>query len=180
MLGDPTQADTTLGPMVRTAAADFVRGQIGEAVGQGARALLDEAAFAASSAGTPYLAPQILVGVDHSMRIMREETFGPAVGIMKVASDEEAIALMNDSEFGLTAAIWTQRRRGGPADRRPARNRHRVHEPLRLPRPRAGLDRGEALRARRHALGARLRTPDATEVVSSSAGLDPDPQRPAP
>ena len=107
VLGDPTQADTTLGPMVRTSAADFVRGQIGEAVGQGARALLDEAAFAASRAGTPYLAPQILVGVDHSMRIMREETFGPAVGIMKVASDEEAIALMNDSEFGLTAAIWT-------------------------------------------------------------------------
>ncbi|MCH7796078.1 MAG: aldehyde dehydrogenase family protein, partial [Proteobacteria bacterium] len=57
--------------------------------------------------GTPYLAPQILVDVDHSMRVMTEESFGPVVGIMKVASDEEAVALMNDSDFGLTASIWT-------------------------------------------------------------------------
>ena len=69
--------------------------------------LVDEALFAASAPGTPYLAPQVLVDVDHSMPIMREETFGPAVGIMKVASDEEALRLMNDSEFGLTAAIFS-------------------------------------------------------------------------
>lgn len=62
---------------------------------------------AASDASTPYLAPQVLVGVDHSMAIMREETFGPAVGIMPVAGDEEAIRLMNDSDFGLTAAIYS-------------------------------------------------------------------------
>jgi acyl-CoA reductase-like NAD-dependent aldehyde dehydrogenase len=108
VLGDPTEPETTLGPMVRTAAAEFVRGQIAEAVRQGARTLIDEKAFAKSRSGTPYLAPQILVDVDHSMRIMREETFGPAVGIMKVGSDEEAIRLMNDSDFGLTAAIWTR------------------------------------------------------------------------
>jgi acyl-CoA reductase-like NAD-dependent aldehyde dehydrogenase len=108
VLGDPTQADTTLGPMVRTAAADFVRGQIAEARRQGALALIEEGAFPESRSGTPYLAPQILVNVDHTMRVMREETFGPAVGIMKVASDEEAIRLMNDSDFGLTAAIWTR------------------------------------------------------------------------
>jgi acyl-CoA reductase-like NAD-dependent aldehyde dehydrogenase len=57
--------------------------------------------------GSPYLGPQILTGVDHRMRVMREETFGPAVGVMPVDSDEEAIALMNDSDLGLTAAIWT-------------------------------------------------------------------------
>ena len=54
-----------------------------------------------------YLAPQILVNVDHSMSVMNEESFGPVVGIMKVSSDEEAIKLMNDSQYGLTASIWT-------------------------------------------------------------------------
>jgi acyl-CoA reductase-like NAD-dependent aldehyde dehydrogenase len=107
VLGDPTAPDTTLGPMVRSSAAEFVRGQVTEALRQGARALIDEKAFERSRPGTPYLAPQILTGVNHSMRIMREETFGPAVGIMKVASDEEAIRLMNDSDYCLTAAIWT-------------------------------------------------------------------------
>jgi acyl-CoA reductase-like NAD-dependent aldehyde dehydrogenase len=108
VLGDPTRPETTLGPMVRTAAADFVRGQVAEAVRQGAKALIDERAFPDSRIGTPYLAPQILVDVDHTLRVMREETFGPAVGIMKVGSDEEAIRLMNDSDFGLTAAVWTR------------------------------------------------------------------------
>jgi acyl-CoA reductase-like NAD-dependent aldehyde dehydrogenase len=108
VLGNPLEAETTLGPLVRTAAADLVRAQTAEAVRQGARALIDEKAFAMSRAGTPYLAPQILIDVDHSMRVMTEESFGPVVGIMKVASDEEAIALMNDSDFGLTAAIWTR------------------------------------------------------------------------
>ena len=106
-LGSPLDPETTLGPVVRTAAADFVRGQVADAVRRGARQLIDEAGFKASRAGTPYLAPQVLVGVDHSMPIMREETFGPAVGIMKVASDEEAVRLMNDSEYGLTAAIFS-------------------------------------------------------------------------
>jgi acyl-CoA reductase-like NAD-dependent aldehyde dehydrogenase len=108
VLGDPTQPETTLGPMVRTAAADFVRAQIGEAVREGARALVEERPFALSRLGTPYVAPQILVDVDHSMRVMREESFGPVVGIMKVSSDEEAVRLMNDSAFGLTASIWTR------------------------------------------------------------------------
>ena len=107
VLDDPTEADTTLGPMVRTSAAEFVRGQIGEAVRQGARPLVDEQGFPRSEPGTPYVAPQILVGVDHSMRVMTEETFGPVVGIMKVRSDDEAIGLMNDSAYGLTAALWT-------------------------------------------------------------------------
>jgi len=106
-LGSPLDPETTIGPVVRTSAAEAVRSQVREAVGRGARQLIDEAWFAASAPGTPYLAPQVLVGVDHSMAIMREETFGPAVGIMKVASDEEAVRLMNDSDFGLTAAIFS-------------------------------------------------------------------------
>ena len=106
-LGSPADPDTTLGPMVRTSAADHVRRQVAQAVAQGARTLVNEKSFAAAKVGTPYLAPQLLVDVDHTMSIMRDETFGPAHGIMKVASDEEAIRLMNDSPFGLTASIWT-------------------------------------------------------------------------
>ncbi len=106
-LGSPLDPETTLGPVVRTSAADAVRAQVRDAIARGARQLVDETLFPASVPGTPYLAPQVLVGVDHSMAIMREETFGPAVGIMKVSSDDEAIRLMNDSEFGLTAAIFS-------------------------------------------------------------------------
>lgn len=106
-LGNPLDAATTLGPMVRTGAAQFVRAQIAEAIGQGARALVDAARFPANREGTPYLAPQVLVDVDHSMRVMSEETFGPVVGIMPVSGDDEAVRLMNDSAYGLTAAIWT-------------------------------------------------------------------------
>ena len=107
-LGRPDNPDTNLGPMVKTAAADFVRAQVDEAVAAGARALIDPAGFAADQPGTPYLAPQVLIDVDHSMRVMTEETFGPVMGIMKVDGDEQAIELMNDSEFGLTAAVFTR------------------------------------------------------------------------
>jgi len=106
-LGNPTDPETNLGPMVRTAAADYVRSQIDEAVKKGAKALIDEAHFPASKKGTPYLAPQVLVDVTHDMSVMMEESFGPVVGIMKVKSDEEALKLMNDSPYGLTCSIWT-------------------------------------------------------------------------
>jgi acyl-CoA reductase-like NAD-dependent aldehyde dehydrogenase len=92
---------------VRASAADFVRRQLAEAQAAGAKALIDPAGFTADADGTPYLAPQVLVDVDHSMRVMTEETFGPAVGIMRVGGDDEAVALMNDSAYGLTASIWT-------------------------------------------------------------------------
>jgi acyl-CoA reductase-like NAD-dependent aldehyde dehydrogenase len=107
-LGSPLDAETTIGPMVKTSASDFVRGQIKEAVAAGATPLIDESLFPASKEGTPYLAPQVLVDVDHSMSVMQEESFGPVVGIMKVSGDAEAIELMNDSEYGLTASLWTR------------------------------------------------------------------------
>jgi len=106
-LGDPLDPSTTLGPMVRTSAAELVRGQIAEAEKQGARALITTTRFTADREGTPYLAPQVLVAVDHSMRVMTEETFGPIVGVMPVRDDDEAVELMNDSQYGLTASIWT-------------------------------------------------------------------------
>lgn len=107
-LGDPTNPATTLGPLVRTAAADSVRVQVDASVTAGARAAIPESAFAHSKAGTPYLAPQVLLDVNHRMPVMHEEVFGPVAGIMKVGSDDEAVALMNDSDFGLTAAVWTE------------------------------------------------------------------------
>lgn len=107
-LGRPDDTSTNLGPLVKASAADYVRGQIDEAVTAGAKALVDPATFSANEAGTPYLAPQVMIDVDHSMRVMTEETFGPVIPIMSVNGDEEAMNLMNDSEFGLTAAIFTQ------------------------------------------------------------------------
>jgi acyl-CoA reductase-like NAD-dependent aldehyde dehydrogenase len=106
-LDNPLLPETTLGPMVRTAAAEFVRTQIAEAVAQGARGHLDPREFPADRPGTPYLAPQILSNVDHRMRVMTEETFGPVAGVMPVDSEAEALRLMNDSPYGLTASIWT-------------------------------------------------------------------------
>ncbi|MFN4154057.1 MAG: aldehyde dehydrogenase family protein [Paracoccaceae bacterium] len=106
-LGNPFDEATTLGPMAHARFAKVVRDQVAEAIAAGAKPLIDAAHFPADDGGA-YLAPQILVDVDHSMRVMTEESFGPVVGIMKVKGDAEAIALMNDSQYGLTASIWTQ------------------------------------------------------------------------
>jgi acyl-CoA reductase-like NAD-dependent aldehyde dehydrogenase len=106
-LGNPLDSATTLGPMANKRFAATVRAQIDEAVSRGAKALVDPKLFPADDGGA-YLAPQILVDVDHSMSIMNEETFGPAVGIMKVKNDAEALELMNDCKYGLTVSLWTQ------------------------------------------------------------------------
>jgi acyl-CoA reductase-like NAD-dependent aldehyde dehydrogenase len=106
-LDNPLLPETTLGPMVRTGAAEFVRAQVADAIAAGAVAHIDPHQFHADHPGTPYLAPQVLTNVDHTMRVMTEETFGPVAAIMPVDSDEQAIELMNDSSYGLTAAIWT-------------------------------------------------------------------------
>ncbi|MEO0429449.1 MAG: aldehyde dehydrogenase family protein [Pseudomonadota bacterium] len=102
-LGDPLDEATTLGPMANIRFADEVRAQTAEAVAAGATAHIET--FAAD--GGTYLTPQILTGVSHEMRVMRDESFGPVVGIMAVRDDAEALSLMNDSDFGLTASLWT-------------------------------------------------------------------------
>ncbi len=106
-LGNPLEEATTLGPMAHRRFAETVRGQVAEAVAAGAKPLVDPGLFPADTGDSAYLAPQILVDVDHSMRVMTEESFGPVVGIMPVQDDEAAIALMNDCRYGLTASIWT-------------------------------------------------------------------------
>ena len=106
-LGNPFDQATTLGPMANKRFAHVVREQVAEAIAEGAVALIDPALFPEDDGGA-YLAPQILVNVNHEMRVMREESFGPVVGIMAVANDEEAIAAMNDSPYGLTCSLWTK------------------------------------------------------------------------
>ncbi|EJD50646.1 succinate semialdehyde dehydrogenase [Auricularia subglabra TFB-10046 SS5] len=106
-LGDPTDPSTDLGPVVSLASAKRIRKQIADAVAAGAKALIAEEHFIAAKADSTYVAPQVLVDVNHTMEIMTEESFGPVIGIMKVSSDEEALKLMNDSPYGLTASIWT-------------------------------------------------------------------------
>ncbi len=103
-LGNPLDPDTTIGPMANTRFAQEVRAQIDEALAAGAKAHIDTMA---QDDGAAYLTPQILTQVSHEMRVMRDESFGPVVGIMPVRDDDEAIALMNDSPFGLTASLWT-------------------------------------------------------------------------
>ena len=104
-LGNPLDMDTTLGPMANIRFANHVRDQITDALKKGAIAHIST--FQEDDGGV-YLTPQILTNVDHSMKVMTEESFGPVVGIMPVKDDHEAISLMNDSEFGLTASLWTR------------------------------------------------------------------------
>lgn len=106
-LGNPFDAETTLGPMANVRFARTVREQTAEAVAAGAKPLIERQNFPADDGGA-YLMPQVLVNVDHSMRVMTEESFGPVVGIMPVKNDSEALRLMNDSPYGLTASLWTQ------------------------------------------------------------------------
>ena len=104
-LGNPLEPDTTIGPMAHARFAQVVRDQISEAVAQGATAHIET--FPQDDGGA-YLTPQILTNVTHDMRVMREESFGPVVGIISVKDDAEAIRLMNDSDYGLTASLWTK------------------------------------------------------------------------
>ena len=104
-LGDPRDPNTNLGPMVRAEAAAELNIQIDSAVAQGAKALISKSLF--PNYGGAYHPPQILINVNSKMTIQQKESFGPVVTISKVDSDQQAIEAMNNSDLGLTAAIWT-------------------------------------------------------------------------
>ncbi len=106
VVGNPLDSATTLGPMAQARFADLIREQKAEALRKGAKAHVNMK-VESDITGSPYIAPEVLTHVDHQMSVMREESFGPIVGIMKVRNDEEALALMNDSIYGLTASLWT-------------------------------------------------------------------------
>ncbi len=105
VLGDPLDPATTMGPMASPRFAAAVRAQVDAAVAAGATAHVPPSA---ADDGGAYLGPQVLTGVTHDMDVMREESFGPVVGIVPVADDDEAVRLMNDCRYGLTASLWTR------------------------------------------------------------------------
>ena len=107
-LGNPLDTKTNLGPVVKLSAAEFIQNQMDAAVKKGAKKMIDENKFNFPKQHKNYLVPQVLTNVNHDMDFMMEETFGPCVGIMKVKDENEAIKLMNDSPYGLTASIWTK------------------------------------------------------------------------
>ncbi len=156
VLGSPLDPKTTLGPMVRGSSADLVREQVREAVRGGARRLVDPHAFPADRPGSPYLAPEVLIDVNHNMALMRDETFGPVVGVMPVDSDEEAIALMNDSPYGTERVDLDWRPGRGRSDGSTNRDRDRLRQPLRLSRPGPRLDGRQRHGPRHHTLRAGL------------------------
>ncbi len=108
VVGNPLDGNTTLGPLVNPAAVQHVREQVERALAAGARVATDPSRFRVPDLSGCYLEPAVVVDVDHSMDLMHEETFGPSIGIMKVADDQAAVALMNDSAYGLTGSVWTQ------------------------------------------------------------------------
>jgi acyl-CoA reductase-like NAD-dependent aldehyde dehydrogenase len=104
-VGDPLDEATYVGPLARRAAqVAFLERQVADAVARGARVL-------AGGARVPrpghFFAPTVLVDVDHGMEVMREESFGPVIGLMPVADDDAALALVRDTDYGLTAAVYT-------------------------------------------------------------------------
>jgi acyl-CoA reductase-like NAD-dependent aldehyde dehydrogenase len=105
VIGDPEDERTTLGPLAQRKAVEFMEFQVQDAVAKGARVLTGGKRLPGRGY---YFQPAVLVNVDHSMSVMMEESFGPVIGIMAVDSEEEAVRLMNDSPYGLTASIWTQ------------------------------------------------------------------------
>ena len=108
-LGDPLEKDTNIGPVVSRKSMDTIQEHIKEALDKGAKdATPENESFKLPPKDGNYVKPTMLTDVSHDMMVMNEETFGPVIPIMKVGNDEEAIRLMNDSEFGLTASIWTK------------------------------------------------------------------------
>jgi acyl-CoA reductase-like NAD-dependent aldehyde dehydrogenase len=105
VVGDPMDASTELGPLSRPGQLEFLMGQINDAVGKGARVLYGGGRVARQGY---FIEPAVLVDVDHGMKLMKEESFGPVVGIQRVKDDAEAVALMSDTEYGLTAAVYSK------------------------------------------------------------------------
>lgn len=108
-LGDPADKATNFGPVISQASAKNITSQVEDALKKGA---VDSTPANATFTNLPktgsFVAPRLLTNVNHDMSVMKDETFGPIIPVMKVQSDDEAIKLMNDSEYGLTASIWTK------------------------------------------------------------------------
>ena len=145
-LANPLDGKPYIGPVVRASAAANIRAQIDDAVAKGARRLLEPGRTNASALGPAYVEPEVLVDVDHSMSIMRDETFGPVAAIQMVRDDAEAVALMNDSDYGLSASVWTSDTDTGLRAARRGGGRHGLSQPLRSCRSLSAVGRREDVR----------------------------------
>ncbi|MGH8611544.1 MAG: aldehyde dehydrogenase family protein, partial [Gammaproteobacteria bacterium] len=103
-LGDPMDEATYFGPLARAPQLEVLERQVADAVAKGGRLLLGGKRLPGPG---NWFAPTVVAGASHAMSLMREESFGPVIGIQKVAGDEEAVRLMNDTEYGLTAGVFT-------------------------------------------------------------------------
>ncbi|KAE9578220.1 Succinate-semialdehyde dehydrogenase [Colletotrichum fructicola] len=109
VLGDPFDKGTHVGPVISKRSKETIEAHVQDAVAKGAKdATPENESFANPPPKGNFVKPTLLTGVDHSMTVMTEETFGPVIPVMRVKNDDEAVKLMNDSEFGLTASIWTK------------------------------------------------------------------------
>lgn len=108
VLGDPLKPDTTLGPVARLTEAVALRQRIAQAVTRGAVEAVDPAAFPRDDGKGLYIAPRVVTEVTPDLDLLREPTPGPVLAVVRVSSDEEAAALVNDSDWGRSASIWTQ------------------------------------------------------------------------
>ena len=108
-LGSPADLETQIGPVISQRSLATIQAHIKDALNKGAiDATPHNGSFDSPPAIGNFIKPTLLIGVTHNMIVMREETFGPVIPIMRVKNDDEAVSLMNDSEFGLTASIWTK------------------------------------------------------------------------
>ena len=103
-IGKPTEEGVYIGPLSRKEQVSFLKQQVEEAELKGANVLLGGKPMPGKGF---YFEPTVLANVNHSMSVMREESFGPVIGIMKVKNDDEATALMNDTQYGLTASVYS-------------------------------------------------------------------------
>ncbi|MBD2462842.1 aldehyde dehydrogenase family protein [Oscillatoria sp. FACHB-1407] len=103
-MGDPTDENTYIGPLARAAQVDFLKYQVEDAIAKGAKLLCGGDRLERPGS---FFAPTVLIDVDHSMSVMRDESFGPIIGIQAVKDDAEALRLMQDTPYGLTAGVYT-------------------------------------------------------------------------
>jgi acyl-CoA reductase-like NAD-dependent aldehyde dehydrogenase len=167
-MGDPQSDATYIGPLTRAPQLKVLEQQVADAKKKGAKVLLG--GKRAKGPGN-WFEPTVLVGVDHSMAVMREESFGPLIGLMPVQDDAEAVRLMNDTPYGLTAGIYTREPQESAAGARADALRLGVLELLRPREPAPALVRGRPLRHRPHAFHLRHRGVHAHQGVAPEKPL---------
>ncbi len=163
-MGDPMDESTYIGAITRRPQLDVLRKQVADAKKKGAKLLAGGSIVRGKG---NWFEPTVFADVDHSMALMRDESFGPIIGIQAVADDEAAVDLMNDTEYGLTAGVYTPRCEARAEAPGAGARGQRLLELLRPRQPAAAVVGRRALGHRAHAVD--VRHPD----VHAAEGLAP-------